>query len=90
MNDGGKLLYQQYVARNGEPTSGPGIFPGAIEAFRAMDQAIRSDRPAPQYLRKTTFEGVLGPWQFDSNGVWNGYRPIIKRIREGKPDTNLQ
>ena len=86
MNEGGKVLYQEYVAINGEPASGPGLFPGAIEAFRAMDQAIRSGKPAPEYLSNTTFNGVLGTWRFGSDGIWNGYRPIVKRIKDGKPE----
>lgn len=87
LNEEGKDLYREYIEQNGEPASGPGLFVGAIEAFRAMDQAIRSGEPASEYLRKTNFHGVLGSWSFGPDGFWNSYQQVIKRIDAGNAVT---
>ena len=85
LNEDGKRMYQKYVALYGEPASGAGLFIGAFEGFRAMVQAVQSDEPAPAYLSKAVFQGILGAWRFGPDGFWNEYRHVMKRIELGQP-----
>lgn len=85
LNEEGRKIYREYINLNGEPASGPGIFPGAFEAFRALAQAIESKQLPATYLKETIFQGILGPWQFGSDGFWNGYHLIVKKIENREP-----
>ena len=83
----GSRLYQDYVAKHGNPKSSEFYFVTALSAFTALDQAIRSGQDVHRYLYENRFSGVFGAFTFDRNGDVQGdpLTFVLKQIRDGAP-----
>ena len=85
LNNAGQSLYREFVSEYGGMKSIATVFVTAIEAFRALDAAIRSGQDVKTYLATHEFEGVFGKWRFDKDGEIQGLKHVIERIENGKP-----
>jgi len=84
LNVDGQKTYDEYKARFGVPRSYDAIFLTSFEGFRALHQAISSGEEPVQYLLKTTFNGIFGPFAFDKDGEITGLNFVMKRIEAGR------
>jgi branched-chain amino acid transport system substrate-binding protein len=84
LNEQGKYLIEKFVGKYGEPKFSRLLVATSIEAFRALDLAIRSGSDVKEYLYKNKFQGSFGEWSFDSNGDILGLNFVIYMIRGDK------
>jgi branched-chain amino acid transport system substrate-binding protein len=53
----------------------------AVEATKSLDQGKLAE-----HMRKTTYETIVGPVKFGSNGEWEKTRMLMVQYRDIKPD----
>ena len=83
----GAKVFEEFLVKYPRPRSIESIFASSFEAFRAIDQAHRSKRDVRDYLLSTKFDGIFGPFEFDSKGEILGISFALKRIVDGKAIT---
>ena len=83
----GRKLYEEYIERFGKPKSWDYAFPAVFEAFRALHTALQSGGSPKDFLYRTKFQGIFGPYSFDSNGDLVGLSHAMKVILDGKSTT---
>jgi branched-chain amino acid transport system substrate-binding protein len=84
LNEQGKHLIEKYIEKYGEPKFSRLLVATSIEAFRALDLAIRSGSDVKEFLYKNKYQGSFGEWSFDSNGDILGLNFVLYIIRGGK------
>ena len=62
-------------------------FVSVVEGFRALDAALSSGQDVRDYLYRNKFSGVFGGYSFDKDGEIEGLDFIVRRIKNGKPET---
>lgn len=83
----GKKLFHEFTERYGPMKSWTYSFATTFEGFRALSQAIsRSDDPV-EYLRRTEFNGIFGPYSFDERGDIRGISQVLKINQSGRAVT---
>jgi ABC-type branched-subunit amino acid transport system substrate-binding protein len=85
-NSDGKNLLSEFERRFGPLHSTPFIFGSTFEAIRLMDAISKQKEDPRKFLYTGKFEGVFGPYSFDSNGDLVGPRHVLKIIRKGKAE----
>ena len=79
----GKKLVQKFESQYGKMNSWDMTLITAIEALRALDQALNSGTDVKKYLQSHQFAGVFGAYSFDKNGDLVGLQHELKQIRNG-------
>lgn len=79
----GEQLYETFKKQQGELASVDYYFVSTINAFIALHEAIKSGAPVKDYLYRTTFKGISGPFSFDQNGDIVGAKPMVKLFKDG-------
>lgn len=79
----GMDVYLTFKKLYGEPKSNPVVPPLAIEAFRTALAALESPDPI-NFLHKTTFDGIFGPFNLTEKGDLTAAPLGMNRIVSGK------
>lgn len=87
LTEEGNSVYADYRKQYGPMRSTEAVFITTYEAFRAVDQALKSGKDPRQYLQETSFQGLFGPFRFDENREIVGLSISLKKIVNGKPVT---
>jgi branched-chain amino acid transport system substrate-binding protein len=85
LNEGGKALLKKYQDGGGGMHTTETLFATTVEAFRALDAAIRSNTSPEKFLSHEEFNGVFGRYRFDERGEISGLSLVLKRIEQGRP-----
>ena len=86
LNSNGEAVLKSYKSAGGKIRTTEATFATSYEAFRALHQAIESKEDVKDYLLKTKWEGIFGPWHFDEKGEIAGITLMLKKINNGKPE----
>lgn len=86
LNEDGKTLLSEYKAQGGQIRSVEAMWASSVEAFRALDAALQSGEEARHFLSTNTFHGIFGDYSFNEKGEIRGVKPVLKIIRQGKPE----
>lgn len=81
----GQALYADFRQRFGEIHSSSFIFGATLEAFRRLVDLSATHEDWRRVLDAGHFDGVFGPYSFDSNGDIVGVQHVLKIIDNGKP-----
>ena len=77
----GKLVMEDFKKRFGEPNSVPLIAALGYESFRILDEAIKSGKSVPEYLRGLKVEdSIIGRYSFDDDGAVQGINFSLLQI----------
>lgn len=76
--------YREFIEKKGPLSGIPYIFWTAYEAFNSLQQAARSP-DVKGALESNTFNGIIGAYRFDHDGIIIGPDFVISEIRNGKP-----
>ena len=87
LSEQGSKVFEEFVSKYPKPRSIESVFASSFEAFRVIDQAHRSGEDVKSYLLNAKFNGIFGPFEFDSQGEIVGISFAIKKIVDGKPVT---
>ena len=85
LDQDGRSLYAEFRARFGDLRSSNTNFAITFEGFRALRDALESGRDVREYLYKTRFNGMFGPFSFDRDGEIVGLGFALKRLAGGVP-----
>jgi branched-chain amino acid transport system substrate-binding protein len=80
----GKTIFADYTKKYGQMRSTESVFATTYEAFRVIHEAIESGKDKKDYLERTIFQGVFGPYRFDEDGEIEGLSISLKEIIDGK------
>jgi len=80
LDQAGRNLLLQYKNGGGKIRSTEAVFATAFEGYRALTEAISSSPDPKKYLYDTKFNGIFGPYSFDSFGEVQGISLILKKI----------
>ena len=76
-----KIIYEALLAKYGPRRSAPILSLLAIDSLRILDRALQSGKPPAEYIRSTTFPGLVGDLAFDSHGAVIGLAYSLRRIQ---------
>ncbi len=83
----GKRLFEEFIERYGPMKSWNYSFATTFEGFRALSQALLYTGDPIEYLRKTEFNGIFGPYSFDEHGDIRGISQVLKINQGGRAVT---
>lgn len=86
LNSNGETVLKSYQGGGGKIRTTEAVFATVYEGFRALHQAIESKEDVKDYLLKTKWDGIFGPWHFDEKGEIAGISLMLKKINNGKPE----
>lgn len=76
----GKDMVRKFEAQYGKMNSWDITLPTTIEAFRALDEAIRSGEGVRKYILTHDFSGIFGKYHFDEHGEIVGFHHVLKKF----------
>lgn len=82
----GQKLFGEFTAKFGTLQSTSFVFASSYEALKLVAVIVKSGTDARQFLYNGKFNGIFGPYEFDSNGDIQGVKHVLKIIRHGKKE----